>query len=154
MLIRTERHIIFNNKEMDQACFLSKNLYNQANFLIRRRFFKSKRFISAYTLIKVFTRINQVDYRALPVAVAQQVLLLLEKNWKSFFCANKDYVKNPDKYKSRPKVPKFKNKYNGRNIVVFLGSGNSKYNTGSARIKRGLFQSSIGKLVTLTLTEQ
>ena len=58
MLIRTEKHIILNNEGMDNACFLSKNLYNYANLLIRRGFFKSKRFISAYTLIKVLNPIQ------------------------------------------------------------------------------------------------
>ena len=129
MMIRTERHIILNNEEMDQACFLSKNLYNRANFLIRRRWFVSRRLISAYTLIKIFTKTNQVDYRALPSNVAQQVLILLEKNWKSFCCANEDYAENPNKYKSRPKLPKFKNKVTGRNIVVF--------NNQTSRIKDG-----------------
>ena len=28
---RTERHIIKNNKQLDNLCFLSKNLYNLTN---------------------------------------------------------------------------------------------------------------------------
>lgn len=63
---RVERHIILNDKNIDNLCFLSKNLYNITNFYIRRRFIKSRRFISANSLINIFTRINQFDYRQLP----------------------------------------------------------------------------------------
>ena len=45
---RTERHIIkksnINYKEIDKLCFLSKNLYNYANYLIRQEFIKNKKF--------------------------------------------------------------------------------------------------------------
>lgn len=115
---RTQRIIIITNPELDRVCRLTKNLYNYANYCIRRRFIKSGRFISAYTLIKIFVRTNQPDYRALPAQTAQQVLLLLEKNWKSFFRSIKDYKKNPDKYLGRPGLPRYKKK-NGKSIAVF-----------------------------------
>jgi len=116
---RVERHIILNNREMDNLCFLSKNLYNVCNFYIRRRFIQSQRFLSSYSLIKILTRVKQVDYKNLPAQTSQQVILLLEKNWKSFFKANKEYAKNKSKFISRPKLPKYKHKSNGKNIIVF-----------------------------------
>jgi len=43
----------------------------------------------------------------------------LGDNWKSFFRSNKDYKKRPDKYKSKPKPPRYKKEvsafYIGRN---------------------------------------
>lgn len=128
---RTQQIIIKNNPELDYLCHLTKNLYNYANYCIRRRFIKSGRFISAYTLIKIFSRINQVDYRALPTQTAQQTLILLEKNWKSFFKSIKDYKKNPDKYLGRPGLPKYKKK-NGRSVAVFTNQ--------QCRIKDGYIQ--------------
>mgnify|MGYP005635064119 CR=1 FL=1 len=116
---QVERHIRINDPIIDRLCFLSKNLYNIANFYIRRRFISSGRFLSAYQLIRIFTRINQSDYRALPAQTSQQILKIIEKNWKSFFRANKSYKKNPKKFKSRPKLPKYKHKIKGRNIIVF-----------------------------------
>jgi putative transposase len=39
---------------------------------------------------------------------AQQTLRILDKNWVSFFSAIKDWKTNPEKYKGRPKLPKYK----------------------------------------------
>lgn len=48
--------------------------------------------------------------------VGQGTLRILDKNWKSFFKAIKDWKKNPGKYLGRPKLPKYKEK-NGRFIL-------------------------------------
>ena len=57
-------------------------------------------------------------YKELPAQTSQQILRLLDKNWKSFFKAIKDWSKNKEKYLGRPKLPKYKKK-NGRNVVIF-----------------------------------
>jgi putative transposase len=44
----------------------------------------------------------------LKAKVAQQTLRRCDKNFKSFFSANKDWKKNPKKYKGKPKPPHFK----------------------------------------------
>lgn len=41
---------------------------------------------------------------------AQQVLRLLDQNWRSFFAAIKDWKEHPEKYTGRPKLPKYKKK--------------------------------------------
>ena len=65
----------------------------------------------------------------MPLAsTSQQCLKLLDRNWKSFFKAIKDYNKNPSKYLGRPKLPKYKSK-NGRNILI-LTNQNCKINKG------------------------
>ena len=51
--------------------------------------------------------------------VSQQVLKLLDRNWKSFFEACKTYKLAPDKFKARPKLPKYKHKIKGRNLLVY-----------------------------------
>ena len=54
----------------------------------------------------------------MPTAQAtQQVLRLLYKDWKSFFKTIKDWSKNKEKYKGKPKLPHYKKK-NGRNILI------------------------------------
>ena len=59
-----------------------------------------------------------LDYSSMPSAGAsQQCLRLLEKNWKSFFVAIKDWSMNKNKYTGRPKLPKYLSK-NGRNILI------------------------------------
>ena len=115
-----ERHKINPNhrfwQQIDELCFLSKNLYNYCNYQIRQSFIFSRIYLSynkLYHLVKTTT-----DYKALPAKVSQQVLRLLDKNWKSFFAANRTYNANPEKFKARPRLPKYKEKVKGRNILT------------------------------------
>jgi len=45
--------------------------------------------------------------------------MILDKNWKSFFEAVKAYKIEPTKFTSSPKLPKYKDKIKGRNILVY-----------------------------------
>ena len=145
---RVERHIIVNNKEIKHLCWLSKNLYNYANFILRHVYmnchedikdysdlivsfeYNEKIYyrIDEYALTQRLAKINQVDYRALPAQISQQVIKLLYRNWNSFFKAIKIYHKNKDRFGGKPKLPKYKNK-NGQNIVIFTNQ--------SAKLKDG-----------------
>ena len=49
----------------------------------------------------------------------QHCLKVLEKNWKSYFNALKDYKKNPNKYLGCPRQPKYKNLNDKKNEVIF-----------------------------------
>ncbi|MGK7919525.1 MAG: RNA-guided endonuclease TnpB family protein, partial [Trichodesmium sp.] len=66
------------------------------------------------------------DYKAIPAKVSQQVLILLDQNWQSFFKAIRAYNECPSKFKSRPKLPKYKHKKKGRNILVYTKQAISK----------------------------
>lgn len=81
---RVERHIISNNKELNHLCWLSKNLYNYANYCLRQSFTKTGKLPSEYEFTGKLARRNQVDYKALPAQTSQQIIKLLYKNWKSF----------------------------------------------------------------------
>lgn len=122
--MRTERHIVkYNNpyyRLLDEYCFMSKNLYNFANYHIRQEFIKNKKVVPYGKLDKLMKIENEgFDYRNMPSSQAsQQCLKILSDMWKSFFSANKDYKKNPNKYLGRPKLPNYKKK-NGRNLLVF-----------------------------------
>ncbi len=123
-----ERHIIKQNhplwQQIDNLCFLSKNLYNHANYLIRQSFIFDRVYLGfnkIYHLVK-----NTTDYQALPRKVSQQVLRILDKNWKSFFEANKAYIECPHKFTARPKLPKYKHKTQGRNLLIYTIQAISK----------------------------
>jgi putative transposase len=58
-------------------------------------------------------------YKAMPAKVSQQILMILDKNWKSFFEAVKAYKVDDSKFTGRPKLPKYKDKVKGRNILVY-----------------------------------
>jgi putative transposase len=65
-------------------------------------------------------------YQGLPRKVSQQVLKLLDKNWKAFFQAREAYGKDPSKFLGRPKLPKYKDKTQGRNVLVYTIQALSK----------------------------
>lgn len=124
---RVERHIINKNhsyyKFLDEFCFKSKNLYNFANYNIRKQFIEENKFLKYTEIDKLLKQINMdFDYRNMPTAQsAQQCLRLLEKNWISFFKSIKDWSKNKNKYTGKPKLPKYLSK-NGRNILILTNS--------------------------------
>lgn len=143
-----ERHIIKKTnkyyKELDNLCFLSKNLYNIANYNIRQEFINNGNYLNYNAIDKLLNQDN-VDYKRLPAKVSQQTLKLLDKNWKSFFCSIKDYKKNPNKYLSRPKLPKYKDKVKGRNTVIYTIQAVSK-----RELKKGIVKPSKTNLIIKT----
>jgi IS605 OrfB family transposase len=116
-----EKHVIKKTDPrftaLDCAAFASKNLYNAALYEIRHHFI----FTGAYLNYNAMDRIMQKHeaYRALPTKVSQQVLKLLDKNWKSFFAALHAYKDDPSKFKGCPKLPGYKDKKEGRNVLVY-----------------------------------
>ncbi|MGK7922445.1 MAG: RNA-guided endonuclease InsQ/TnpB family protein [Trichodesmium sp.] len=134
-----ERHIIQNNHrfyaEIDRLCFLSKNLYNYANYLVRQSWIFEKKNLSYYDLQKTLS--TQSDYQAMPAKVSQQILMILDRNWKSFLAANEVYKQNPSKFNARPRLPGYKNKIRGRNIVVYTTQAISK-----RQLKQGIINPS------------
>lgn len=91
---------------------LAKNLYNHANYLVRNEFVENRKWLRYQELDKILKAdLKFPDYRNMPASQsAQQVLRLLETNWKSFFNSIKDWSKNKDKYSGQPKLPKYKPK--------------------------------------------
>ena len=100
-------------KDCDDLCFKSKNLYNYANYIQRQKFINKEKVYKTNELDKLI--IKEDVYKELGSQSAQRLLRLLDKNWKSFFVAIKDYSKHPNKYLGKPKLPKYKDK-NGRYI--------------------------------------
>lgn len=123
---RVEQHIIKLDSEfgefIDDYCFKSKNLYNYANYIIRQEFINNDRWIKYNELFKLVK--DSEPYKDIGSNTGQGTLRILDKNWKSFFIAIKDWKNNPTKYLSRPKLPKYKAK-DGR-FVLSLDSNKVK----------------------------
>lgn len=106
---RCEQIIIKRNhpkfKVIDQQCFYSKNLYNEANYTIRQEFIKNNNYISYRDMNKEFK--THENYKLTFSQPANCTLRLLDKNWKSFFKAIKDWKLHPEKYLGMPKLPKY-----------------------------------------------
>lgn len=59
-------------------------------------------------------------YKDIPAKVSQQVLRKLETNWKAFRSAIQADRSNPSKFLGRPKLPKYKDKDTGRNLLASI----------------------------------
>src|SRR6266568_4571343 len=64
--------------------------------------------------------------------------MLLDKNWKSFKEGGEAYEEDPSKFTGRPCLPKYKDKSEGRNILVYTIQAISKRG-----LKRGLVEPSM-----------
>lgn len=110
---RTERQVIKSSDAYFQIlmgfCYKAKNLYNHANYLIRQAFTAERKWIRYAELDRMLKADEEYpDYRNMPTAQsAQQVLRMLDKNWKSFFSSIKDWSKHKEKYVGKPRLPKY-----------------------------------------------
>jgi len=140
-----EQHIIGKDdprfKGLDAAAFASKNLWNLANYYVRQSFIFEHKYLNN---IEVFHLIKSSDaYKALPAKVSNQVLMQLHKAWVSFFEAMQEWREHPEKFLGRPKLPKYKHKTEGRNLLVYEKGAISK-----RALKRGRVSlSGLGELV-------
>src|SRR5258708_14924547 len=123
-----EQHVI--NKSdpryavIDEAAFKSKNLYNAANYEYRQAFIHEGKYL---TYNEVQKRMQSHEtYQALPAKVSQQILMVLDRNWKGFRDGLAAYTLNPSKFQARPKLPKYKHKTKGRNLLVYTIQAISK----------------------------
>ena len=115
-LIRTEQIQIEGTDELSSLCHLSKNLWNEANYLIRQEFFINGNWIRYNTLAATLK--TSENYKNLNAQTAQQILKVLDRSWNSFFKAIKEWSKNPDKFIGRPKLPNYKPK-DGEALLIF-----------------------------------
>lgn len=98
-------------KELDNFCFLSKNLYNASLYAIRQYFFKTGKYLNYSASNRIFIQTRNSDYYALPTKVSQQTMKMVDQNFKSFFGLLK--LKN-----GKAKIPHYLEK-NGRYVAVF-----------------------------------
>jgi len=125
--LRLSETIYINSSALiSKLCHSAKNLYNLANWYVRQDFFKLNIFLNYYDLDYILKDKNV--YRELPSQSSQQILKLVNRNWRSYFGALKVYRANPNKFKNKPKIPHYKKK-NGEFIVIFTNQ--------QCRIKEG-----------------
>ncbi|UVX71152.1 MAG: RuvC nuclease domain [Bacteriophage sp.] len=114
-----ERHIVKDNR-FEDICFKSGLLYNYVLYLVRQGIF-NKEYLKEYDLSTKLGKENQFDFRNLPTAISQQVISQVFSNIKVWIKSKKDFEKNPSKFRSKPKLPKYK-KGEKQNMVVFTTS--------------------------------
>jgi putative transposase len=137
-----EQHVISKNdpryRVIDEAAFKSKNLYNAALYEVRQAFIHEGKYLNYNEMDK---RMQSSDsYKALPAKVAQKVLDQLDQAWQSFFEARAAYNEDPSKFTGRPRLPKYKHKTEGRNILIYTIQAISR---GKKGLKRGVIKTSM-----------
>jgi putative transposase len=116
-----EQHVIGKSDPryaaIDAASFASKNLYNQATYQIRQAYIHEGKYLP---YAEIFHRVKHLDcYRALPAKVSNSILILIHKNWISFFNGLEEWKQRPEKFTGRPSLPGYKHKEMGRNILIY-----------------------------------
>ncbi|WP_293121251.1 transposase [Okeania sp. SIO1I7] len=116
-----ERHVITKSHYLWSACyhkaFLSKNLFNLANYHYRQYFFENKKKLNFNELYHKVSKSD--DYQALPTKVSKQIIRRLDSAWSSYFSALREWKKQPNKFLGIPTIPKYKHKTKGRNILPY-----------------------------------
>jgi putative transposase len=116
-----EQHIIKRTDprfpRLDAAAFAAKNLWNAAHYLLRQSFLFEGKYLN---YAAVFHQIKSHEaYRALPRKVSNQVLRQLHHAWVSFFEAMDEWRQHPEQFTGRPKLPGYKDKTTGRNLLLY-----------------------------------
>lgn len=117
-------------KAIDQQCYHSKNLYNEANYTIRQEFINNGNYIKYYDMNKDFK--THENYKLTFSQPANCTLRLLDKNWKSYFRAIKEWKASPDKFLGMPKLPKYLPK-DGRYLWM-IPNNQCHYNYGKGTV--------------------
>jgi len=119
---RTEQIYIRDNEAISMMCHLSKNLFNQTNYILRQQFMKGEPMSSYSDLVKQFQVPDENNennnYRKLPAQTAQWTIKKVKQSWNSFFKARRAWKKRPEKFTGMPKPPKYKEK-NGEFMLIF-----------------------------------
>jgi len=116
ILIRTEQIWLEPDETLSHLCHYSKNLWNEANYRVRQEFIFDRKWTRYNTLAGTFKTSD--NFKNLNAQTAQQILKILDRSWKSFFKAIKEYAKHPEKFLGRPKLPGYKEK-DGEFMLVF-----------------------------------
>lgn len=114
-----ERHIVKDNR-FEDICLKSGLLYNYVLFNIRQWIFEGN-YLKEYEFSTKLCKEDQVDFRNLPSVVSQQVVAQVFSSIRSWIRLKKGYEKNPSKFKSKPRLPKYK-RGKKQNMVVFTTS--------------------------------
>jgi len=112
-------------------CLHSKNLYNQANYLIQQYYKYTGKYLTYYDMYYIMrNRENlehEINFKKLKSGVSQQVLMILDTNWKAYFRSVNDWKKNKSKYNGLPKPPGYIKEYNNLVYTYVVFQNKNKY---------------------------
>ena len=120
--VRTEQIYIEENDTLSNMCHISKNLYNQVNYILKNQFVNKEKMSGYSALVKLFQEPTTVDehnnYQKLPTQTAQWTIKKAKQDWNSHFKLIKAWKKQPDNFSGKPRPPQYKNR-NGEFMLIF-----------------------------------
>ena len=142
-VLRVECIEVKHHPTLSKLCHQVKNLYNRANFLVKRVLREEKKLLYYYDLNTLLK--EEECYKLLPAHTAQHTLKLLSRNWKGYFQAMKEWKNSPKKFFARPHPPGYKAK-DGQVTAIFSNQ--------QAKIKGGwlVFPKKVGYYYKTRLT--
>ncbi len=118
-----EKHIIKKNnpfyKECDDLCFKVKNLYNSLLYVSRQFYSENKKYIGIKEMYHSCKKLPIWNDCGLPKKVNNQIVRLLDQNYKGYFESLKAYKLDKSNFESCPKPPKYKDSEKGRMVAIY-----------------------------------
>ncbi len=122
----TRTEIIHTKCDLYYFTHISKNIFNEFNYITRQRYFENLKLykenkIRKNNVIPSETSLyNSVipENNVLPKKSLQWLIKTFRSIWFSYFKALKEYYKHPDKFLGKPNIPHYKDK-NGEFILIF-----------------------------------
>lgn len=118
-----ERHLIDRNDPrwaaIDQAAWRAKNIYNAANYLVRQAIIFGGHYLNYNAVEKRFKQRDLLPDQQLPLKVVQQVLKQVDHAWQAYFRALADWRDQPERFPGKPRLPQYKDKASGRNLLIY-----------------------------------
>jgi putative transposase len=108
-------------EHLDLLCSISKKLYNQANWYVRQDFLNLENWLRYEDLNFILN--GTINYKLLKAQTSQQILKILDRNWKSFFNAICEWKKNHKRFNGQPRFPNYKKECN---YLLIFTNQNSK----------------------------
>lgn len=101
-------------------CKVSKNLYNQALYIVKQELKTNNKWLGYYDLDKIMKITpnleGDINYRLLKSHTSQQCLKILCNNITSYVKNIKEWSKNKSKFSGKPNFPKYKKE---ANILIY-----------------------------------
>src|SRR5258708_23155937 len=102
---------------IDKAAFASKNLYNQATYQIRQAYIHEGKYLP---YAEIYHRVKHLEcYQGVPRKVSNAILIIIDKNWRAFRNALKEWYEEPSRFTGKPRIPGYKHKEKGRAILIY-----------------------------------
>ena len=140
-----EKHKIYkfhpSYSKLDDMSRKANSLYNQCVYFAKNSENLSEDLKNLDKAMKSFADEHD-NYRSFGYAqCAQQILRLFEQNLRSYFASVKDYKKNPAKYTSVPRFPKFRK--SGERFQVIFTSQSAKLTGQTVNIASKTFENKL-----------